>query len=732
MKKIIRSMICVLVLLAVVLCALVACNNETQGNDNTGKYYKYNNSEKDPNSWIELKPGDKWTDGDDSGTYKIKDGRISLMVDGEELMSGTIGNGVLVLDFWGTETTYKKDGASGSQGGTQGSQTVDNEAKIISIAGGRVDGLVASFEVGPTTSAVDLSGMLTVSKNSSWQLYEDITGQVLIPTKYAANLVDGNNTYYIVVNSSDNKINRTYTLNIWKNFYTRVYYYADGELFDAQENVLSHTYLDDFRAPSVDGYTFLGWDCDGYYVESHNVRFDAKLKANTYTIQLDSKGGSCGESSKTVTYDSEYSLPKPNREGYTFNGWKIDGKMITTPSGNSIVDWSIAHDITATAVWTVNQYNITVQADSSNGGMVANSGTNSYDYGTTQTVTAETKNGYVFIGWYQGENKVCDSLKFIYKVPAYNAVYTAKWIKCPIKLNKNISSAGAVYGTDGKYVLGQDATVTAVTYLGYSWLGWYDGNGTKKSNEKSFSVEIGTGEIHLEARWEPLPEMGTFKFVSSTSSCTITGIKDKSLQVIVIPDCCTEVGDSAFSDCTKLTSISIPNSVIRIGDSAFKGCSALTDLTIGNCVREIDRFAFSGCSNLKSVVIPDSVIDIGDSAFIGCSSLKSLVIGNGVKRIGYCAFANISLKSVVIGHSVEFIDGYALNAIDLSNVYYCGTVEEWNKISIGAPCFDALLHGTYFYYFSEEEPPINKDGTAYDGRYWHYVDGVVTVWHKEN
>ena len=36
-----------------------------------------------------------------------------------------------------------------------------------------------------------------------------------------------------------------------------------------------------------------------------------------------------------------------------------------------------------------------------------------------------------------------------------------------------------------------------------------------------------------------------------------------------IPDNVTEIGESAFSDCTELTSITIPNSVTEIGWDAF-------------------------------------------------------------------------------------------------------------------------------------------------------------------
>jgi len=36
------------------------------------------------------------------------------------------------------------------------------------------------------------------------------------------------------------------------------------------------------------------------------------------------------------------------------------------------------------------------------------------------------------------------------------------------------------------------------------------------------------------------------------------------------------------------------------------------------------------------------------------------------------------------------------------------------------------------YYYSENEPPLNEDGTAYDDNYWHYAEDGVTpvIWKK--
>ncbi len=93
-----------------------------------------------------------------------------------------------------------------------------------------------------------------------------------------------------------------------------------------------------------------------------------------------------------------------------------------------------------------------------------------------------------------------------------------------------------------------------------------------------------------------------------------------------IPESVTQIGDSAFSECSSLTSIEIPDSVTQIGDSAFYRCSSLTNIEIPGSVTRIGISAFSGCSSLTSIEIPDSVTQIEAWAFDECSSLTSIFL----------------------------------------------------------------------------------------------------------
>ena len=145
-------------------------------------------------------------------------------------------------------------------------------------------------------------------------------------------------------------------------------------------------------------------------------------------------------------------------------------------------------------------------------------------------------------------------------------------------------------------------------------------------------------------------------------------------QNTVIPNNVTSIGNSAFYQCTGITSISIPNSVIAIGDSAFYECSNLTSLVLPNSIKMIEDYVFCGCAGLTSVNIPNSVTSIGNYAFTSCKGLTSVNIPNSVTTIGDNAFFFCtSLTSINIPSSVTSI-GYrvfngcsGLNAIQVEN-----------------------------------------------------------------
>ena len=159
-----------------------------------------------------------------------------------------------------------------------------------------------------------------------------------------------------------------------------------------------------------------------------------------------------------------------------------------------------------------------------------------------------------------------------------------------------------------------------------------------------------------------------------------------SLTSITIPDSVTSIEESAFKYCSGLTSITIPNSVTSIGANAFYQCENLKSVTIGNGVKNIEKSLFYGCTNLTDVTIGNSVKSIGDSAFSWCESLTSVTIPDSVTSIENSAFSGCtSLTSVTIPDSVTSIEDSAFAYCSkLNEVNYSGTVAQWKSIAIGS------------------------------------------------
>ena len=96
------------------------------------------------------------------------------------------------------------------------------------------------------------------------------------------------------------------------------------------------------------------------------------------------------------------------------------------------------------------------------------------------------------------------------------------------------------------------------------------------------------------------------------------------LTSVTLPESVASIGKKAFYDCDGLTEFTIPDSVTTIGYEAFYKCTSLTSVKIGDSVTTIGYFAFSSCTSLTSVNIPDSVTSIGERAFSWCTRLTSV------------------------------------------------------------------------------------------------------------
>ena len=87
-------------------------------------------------------------------------------------------------------------------------------------------------------------------------------------------------------------------------------------------------------------------------------------------------------------------------------------------------------------------------------------------------------------------------------------------------------------------------------------------------------------------------------------------------------------------------------------------------------------------------------------AFYECTGLTSITISNNVLSIGSEAFNGCT---------------------ELVSIYYEGDMMDWDSIEIES--YNTELINATRYYYSEENP-------TEEGNFWHYIDGIVTVWVK--
>ena len=142
---------------------------------------------------------------------------------------------------------------------------------------------------------------------------------------------------------------------------------------------------------------------------------------------------------------------------------------------------------------------------------------------------------------------------------------------------------------------------------------------------------------------------------SAFSDCT-------NVTSISIPDSVKEIKDQAFYGCTSLTSIILPDSVTFLGGYAFNKCSNLESIVLSDSLERIDPGAFEGCKKLKSLTIPDGVSELDESVFNGCTELSELNIGSGLKRIGTNLCMNrTAIKSLTLSEGLQRVDSYAFS-----------------------------------------------------------------------
>lgn len=102
-----------------------------------------------------------------------------------------------------------------------------------------------------------------------------------------------------------------------------------------------------------------------------------------------------------------------------------------------------------------------------------------------------------------------------------------------------------------------------------------------------------------------------------------------------------DIGNRAFKDCTKLTSINISDTTVNIGTEAFYGCNVLTSVTLPQSISYVGPGAFAACTKLTTLDLSaiNQACNISDFAFFDDIALATVKLSDNIARLGEGCFA---------------------------------------------------------------------------------------------
>ena len=519
------------------------------------------------------------------------------------------------------------------------------------------------------------------------------------------------------------------------------------------------------KNPEKTGYTFIGWFNEydeqwvfgGYNVTS-NVTLYAKYKANTYKITLDNK------TIIEVEYDSPFTLPVVEKEGYRFIKW-IDSNNEEVRSGV----YKYTNDLSLSSFYG-KEYTITFD---SNGG----NDINSIKAYTNIKVDLPTPflDGYTFIGWFNGETQVSN--------PFVNTVETDITLKAHYRstvgdyeveeIENNEIKILKYKGTDKEVIIPNKINDKVVTILGdasfkdntqiekvilskdIKEVGNNVFNGCTSLKEVIFNSGINTYKDNILLNCNSLESItidvlnqsliGFFDYEESNIPSTFTSInylsKDNAsdaskmfnsitshlfdinipsswnevpykyfrsnslIKKVNLEEGITSIKSQAFSGCTSLQKIELPNTITSIYNNAFYGCSSLQEITLPNTITSIGDSAFSSCTLLKTINLQDTITSISNNLFFDCKSLNTIILPDTITSIGRYAFQFCSsLKIITLPKGITSIGDSAF--------YYCKSLKGITLpdtiTSIGGSAFAGCTSLTDVFYEGNKSEFINQ------------------------
>ncbi len=510
-------------------------------------------------------------------------------------------------------------------------------------------------------------------------------------------------------------------------------FYVDNELFSTIETS-GNEVLDLPIAPEKTDYEFKGWYFDNEtfkiqltenYYQNSVLENDVNVYAyyqliedvtTEYRVSFETNGGSPVEDIVTSLIETE---PKTTKTGFTFDGWYTEETFqhkVTFP-------YEVTKDQTLYAKWEQNTYNVH---------FVLNGGTGVSDVKTNkiEKEPIPTKEGFTFVGWYL-EEEFINKVEFPYEVKNNVSLY-AKWEEnIPSELIFTVDENGVLTKVEGISADNSEVEIPSkvnnieVTEIGDNVfanntylkklivpetvriLGYKFCYGCSNLTEVVLSNKI---TVIPDYAFEKCTSLEKINFPTSLVQIRYNAFTETALKDFQAPDSLREIWGYAFQGAKELMTVNL-NKTTKLGQMAFENCEKLTSIDLPSTLTEIDQNVFNGCKSLENINMPDEAITIERDMFTGTSyyenksnwkngvlyvdnylvainsdfnNVTDYTVQEGTISIANNAFLNYArnLKSITLPEGLKIIGKTAFSSLySLSKINIPSTV---NKIGYNA------------------------------------------------
>lgn len=475
----------------------------------------------------------------------------------------------------------------------------DVSAELLQIEGAEISDYSTEITVDNETYYINFGDKITCPDRYEWKLFDGYGYEL---TNKTAPIMDNGYNYFIVkLFYKGTATEHVYTVKVFRNYYAYIRYYVNDDLLSSEEAMTNTLYnVSTTIVPSKNGYEFVCWtDYDGNTVTqltpTHSVRLYAKFRPKTYDFTLDVNGGDpLSDSVVPVTYDQNYKLPVPKREGYDFVCWQDEhGNAYTDNAGNSLRAYSYYFNPQLTAKWSAKSYDVTVDCDV-RFGSVTGSGT--YEFGSQVTVTASNGGSYPWAGWYDGDDLVSTDAEYTFTMPSHNVSLYAKWREYLFTVTRHDEGEQQETLSSKEYSAGDAVTATRSTreqivtdrsVTLFVWQGWYEA-GRLLTEENVYQTIMPNRNINVTERWTKL----TFETESPQITLTLSDVNPAVGDELTVT--ATSNGSNAlawYKDGTKLSdNLSV---TIAVDDKNAEYCLSSDGYRLNVAVSNYSQLKFS-------------------------------------------------------------------------------------------------------------------------------------------